>query len=59
MREKNTLHVVFGTGPAGRAVAAELLRLVDHSQFAAAFGGSITGWDEILDTTLASYRPGQ
>src|SRR4051794_14453276 len=28
----------------------------DHSAFTAAFGGHITDWDDIVQTTLASYR---
>jgi nucleoside-diphosphate-sugar epimerase len=30
--------------------------VVDDSAFRATFGGVITGWDEIIDTTLAYYR---
>ena len=30
--------------------------VVDDSAFRATFGGIITGWDEIIDTTLAYYR---
>jgi nucleoside-diphosphate-sugar epimerase len=30
--------------------------VVDHTAFQAAFGGHITAWDEIIRTTLDSYR---
>ena len=30
--------------------------VADHSAFTSAFGGHVTGWDEIIHTTIASYR---
>ena len=30
--------------------------IADHSAFTSAFGGHITDWDDIIHTTLASYR---
>jgi nucleoside-diphosphate-sugar epimerase len=30
--------------------------VVDDSAFTTAFGGHVTGWDEVVDTTVASYR---
>jgi nucleoside-diphosphate-sugar epimerase len=30
--------------------------VADHGAFSTAFGGHVTGWDEIIHTTLASYR---
>ena len=32
--------------------------IADHSAFTSAFGGHITPWDDIVHTTLASYRGG-
>ena len=30
--------------------------IVDHTVFTTTFGGAITGWDDVVDRTLASYR---
>jgi hypothetical protein len=30
--------------------------IVDDGAFRATFGGVITGWDEIIDKTVTSYR---
>ena len=30
--------------------------VADHSAFTTAFGGHVTDWDEIIHTTIASYR---
>jgi hypothetical protein len=32
--------------------------IVDATAFTATFGGDVTGWDEIIDETVAFYRTG-